>query len=87
MKLEQRDLLRWFKKGWAMALSMVLLSFISNSFIGASWSGFVAQIAANPTGAVGALIGLTIIAAIWVLALAPVIIGWLVEFIDRKIRK
>lgn len=87
LKIEQRDLVRWFKKGWVYVAIVTFINLLTVNFGMASFHGLLDQFAANPTGAISGIVAIGILSLIWAIIVFPVISGFLIEEIDKRIRK
>lgn len=86
--MEQRDLIRWFKKGWAYIIVGAVVNWFVTAIMGVtSFQVLVDMITTNPTGAITGIIALGILTLLYALAIFPIFSGWLIEEIDRRIRK
>lgn len=85
--METRDMIRWFKKGWVLVLAVMVVNFLAGLFKLTTLSKLVETIAMNPAGAVTAILATALLSLLFMLVLYPLIIGWLIEEIDRKVRK
>ena len=88
MKFEQRDFIRWFKKGWVLLISQLLMGMLLAGFFGlSSFRDLADAVVANPAGALTSLIAIGLFSLAWGLFLYPIINGFLIEEIDKRIRK
>lgn len=87
MAIEKRDLVRWFKKGWVYIIITTIITLIVSNFGITSAQGLMNQLAANPTGAITGLLAVGLLGLAWALVAFPLISGWLVEEVDKRIRK
>ncbi len=87
MNIEKRDLVRWFKKGWVFVILTTVVNLLITNFGVASFNGLIDQIATNPTGALSGILAIGLISLVWAFLAFPLIAGWLIEEVDRRIRK
>lgn len=85
--IEQRDLIRWFKKGWVYVIITTILAFLIGKLGISTAQIMIDQIISNPGGAFTGLIAVGIIGLIWTILAFPIVSGWLIEEIDKRIRK
>lgn len=85
--MEQRDIIRWFKKGWVYTIATVIIGVLANIFLKLlSIQAIIDRVIANPAD-FGALLAIGILSLLWGLVLFPIIGGFLIEEIDKRIRR
>lgn len=85
--IEVRDLIRWFKKGFVFISVFTVISVLANRFL--SLSGIIPlleEVMNNPAGIKDIITG-EVQALVWALVALPIIGGYLLEQVDRRIRK
>lgn len=87
MRIEKRDLIRWFKQGWVFVILTTVINLVITNFGVASVNGLIDQITANPTGALSGLLAIGLIGLVWALIAFPIIAGWLIEEIAKRVKK
>ena len=85
--VEQRDFIRWFKQGWVFIIITTILGLIISHFGVNSITAIAATLISNPAGALSGLIALGILGLLWGLLVFPIVSGWLIEWIRKKIRR
>lgn len=87
MKVEARDIKRWIKKGYALVGGAVLLNVFARRFEIATWNQVILAIFDDPVNIVSILLNLKITSLAFIFLVYPVVLGLLLEEIDKRIRK
>lgn len=83
IKVNKTELMRWFKKGWAYTGLATIVGVIS-SRVGVN--AFYTLLQENPGIAITSLITLGVLSIIWGVLVYPIISGFLIEFINKRVR-
>lgn len=88
MMFEQRDLIRWFKKGFVYILLFTLISVLANQFLSlCDIYPILEQVIGDPMVEIKNIFDCGLVSSIWAFLVLPIIGGYLLEKVDNKIRK
>ena len=85
--MDIKEIKRVIKKGYLLVLGAVLLNLIAGYLNVTTLHSLMLVIVADPGNIFGLIFGLTLLSIAFIFLIYPFALGWLLEYIDRKVRK
>ena len=85
--MEGRDFWRWIKQGYLLIIAVVILNIIAGYFKLSTWNIIITTLSQNPTSFVTTIFGLTILSVLFMLVVYPIALGFILEEIQKRVRK
>lgn len=85
--MDIREIRRWIKKGYLLVFGAIILNLIAGYLNMTTLHQLMLAIVANPKDFFGLIFGLSLLSIAFIFLAYPLILGYLLEYIDRKVRK